>query len=193
MLRDSVWVHQDWPWREDFLSGVWVCFRCTEVPILESRTAIPHEKLHTKFPSWLQEGRFLYQAPAHWTPWALEVAQLKRGNERLGRGSCWIPKSTLKVARFLPQDLRYWSVFPIFWNMFPCQKGFRHATGIGKYGWFLILMVFCLVHSFLLFSIYLFYFFYSQTILCLSVDGLPRTEDCEFEESLLGATWEFFV
>lgn len=82
-------------------------------------------------------------------------------------------------------------------DMFPCQKGFRHATGIGKYGW--LIMVICLVHSFLLFSIWFFFhlfvsfLFYSQTILRLSVDGLARTEDCEFEESLLGATWEFFV
>ena len=109
------------------LAKVWACFRCTEVPILEFRTAIPHEKLHRKFASWLQES-FPLQAPAHWTPWALEVAQLKRGNERLGRGSCWIPKSALKVARFLPQDLRYWSVFPIFWyvsvskRISPCNR-----------------------------------------------------------------------
>ena len=104
-----------------------------------------------------------------------------------------VPNCKVNIARFLRQDLF------VFSRMFPCQKGFRHATGIGNYRWLMIIMVICLVHSFLLFSICLFsiycicFIFYSQTFLCLCVDGLPRTEDCEFEESLLGATWELFV
>ena len=62
------------------------------------------------------------------------MAQLKRGNERLGRDLELDPKvnpPSCKVSA--KKDLDIEVFFPYF-DMFPCQKGFRHATGIGDYG-----------------------------------------------------------
>lgn len=159
-------------------------------------SGVPHEKLHRKFPSWLQEICFLYKLQPieryehlRWLSWNEEMSDL--AGDHVGSQS-----QPSKLQGFCKKGSIDIEVFFPYFDMFPCQKGFRHATGIGDYGWLMIIMVICLVHSFLLLSIWCFFHLfvsYSQTILCLSVDGLPRTEDCEFEESLLGATWEFFA
>lgn len=181
--RAVVAVHQDWPWREDFSRGL--CM----LQVYPMRNCIgnsPHGS--KKFVS------FTSSSP-------LNAMSTWGGSVETRKWATWpgimldpkVNPPSCKVSA--EKDLDIEVFFPYF-DMFPCQKGFRHATGIGDYGWLMIIMVICLVHSFLLLSIWCFFHLfvsYSQTILCLSVDGLPRTEDCEFEESLLGATWEFFV